>query len=147
MPLITRTVAKGIPPRVRPPARKGKRKVVTVKTKEKRKRDSDDENSDDINTSNSDSSNLRNPKKKKKRRSKHSDEEESEVEMVEDEPEVEMVEDEPAVPKEVVDVDVGPPALGDEDVSKFTKQHLYIICTHNNLGRAQPTSTWQRTRR
>jgi hypothetical protein len=58
-----------------------------------------------------------------------------------------MVEDEPAVPKEVVDVDVGPPALGDKDVSKFTKQHLYIICTHNNLGRAQPTSTWQRTRR
>ena len=46
MPLITRTVSKGIPPRVRSPPGKGKKKATVGKRKEKRKKDDHDKDSE-----------------------------------------------------------------------------------------------------
>lgn len=105
MTLTTRTAAKGIPPRVRSPAEKGKKKAAVVKAKEKRKRD-EDENSDS-------------PKSKKKKKttirpsksSEASDGENSDIEVIED--------DVPAPEDIEFIVDDGPSALGDEEVSKL----------------------------
>ena len=105
MTLTTRTAAKGIPPKVRSPAGKSKKKATVEKIKEKRKRDDHDEDSE-----------ISKPKKRKKKtkqrsKSSESDEEESEVEVVED--------SEP-VPEEIAVVDDGEvSAMGDEEVSKI----------------------------
>jgi hypothetical protein len=117
MTLTTQTAAKEIPPRVRSPAGKSKKKATVEKIKKKRKRDDHDEDSE-----------IYKPKKRKMKtkqcsKSSESDEEESEVEVVED--------GEP-VPGEIAVVDDGEvSAMGDEEVSK-----IRMTCiTHNTLGR------------
>jgi hypothetical protein len=104
MPLITRTVSKGIPPRLRSPAGKSKKKATAGKRKQKRKRDDHDEDSE-----------ISKAKRRKRKRREPSTSSESDA-SDEEESGVEVVEDREPVPAEIVVVDDGELSVGDEEV-------------------------------
>jgi hypothetical protein len=100
MPLVTRTAAKGIPPKVRQPKRKGKlttKKNQKGKTNKNGKRPAASEEDEDLESS-SDESELP-PKKKRNKKQQLKG-----VEVLEDEPEVEPPEEN----VEVINVDASP---------------------------------------
>ena len=134
MTITTRTIAKGIPPRLHDPKPKGKphaKKGNTKTTQDSRKRttrDSDDGSGPEENeVSSSDNSELaRRAKKKagKRRRIEVSDSEE-----------VEVVEDDERPGKDIEEVDDG---VGDEqppDEQEVSPYHLPQALTHHTLER------------
>jgi hypothetical protein len=118
MPLVTRTVAKGIPPKVREPKRKGKlttKKNQKGKTNKNGKRPAASEEDEDLESS-SEESELP-PKKKRNKKQQLNG-----VEVLEDEPEVEPPEEN----IEVINVDASP-GSDDEEVSTILFIHIQIL--------------------
>src|SRR5271168_5661651 len=132
MPLVTRTVAKGIPPKVREPKRKGKlttKKNQKGKTNKNGKRPAASEEDEDLESS-SDESELP-PKKKRNKKQQLKG-----VEVLEDEPEVEPPEEN----VEVINVDASP-GSDDEEVSTILFIHIQILTRLQDYGlnEAKPT--------